>query len=150
MVHRFLGENKLQTIEVKRVLGPFGNSKNSLFGRWGIKQTGITFRYQYMVDASGREVGMAAGRTAKTAAVVAHVASGAWRLPSFATNGDTRLFHKLRAVHQLTMRLSACEVLRAVGEDPEEEMSADADEALRGLVEHFHQRCTSHEVRPRH
>ena len=67
--------------------------------------------------------------------MVAHVASGAWRLPSFATNGDTRLFHKLRAVHQLTMRLSACEVLRAVGEDPEEEMSVDADEALRGLVE---------------
>lgn len=41
--------------EVTRPLGPFGNAKASLCGRWSITKDVLRWRASYMIDARGRE-----------------------------------------------------------------------------------------------
>ena len=59
VIHRFLKGNEVESIEVLRRFGPFGNMKRSLNGRWGVDKDGegqaIRWRYTYQIDGDGRE-----------------------------------------------------------------------------------------------
>jgi len=55
IVHTFEQEGDFSSIEVTRRIGPFGNSKNSLCGRWSVKNGYIRWKASYMLDSNGRE-----------------------------------------------------------------------------------------------
>jgi len=59
---RWFSDDTVQSIEVVRKVGPFGNVANSLCGRWGARRSSedetsvLTWRPQYMIDERYREV----------------------------------------------------------------------------------------------
>lgn len=58
LIHRFMPGNAVESIQVVRRFGPFGNFKRSLNGRWSLDESNpqaIRWRYTYQVDSSGRE-----------------------------------------------------------------------------------------------
>jgi len=64
VMQRFLPGSEVESIEVLRQFGPFGNLKRSLNGRWSTEKLGkgknaegeiIRWRYSYQIDGSGRE-----------------------------------------------------------------------------------------------
>ena len=66
---RLRGEDNVQSIEVVRRIGPFGNTAFSLHGKWRVDSSSITWRPKYFIDGRGREVAVpsqaAQGREAK-------------------------------------------------------------------------------------
>ncbi|KAL1523165.1 hypothetical protein AB1Y20_018120 [Prymnesium parvum] len=59
VVHRFLKDNLVETIEVARQFGPFGNTRRGLNGKWSLERSGtevcLRWRYTYLIDEYGRE-----------------------------------------------------------------------------------------------
>ena len=53
---RFQAPDSLLTIEVARLLGPFGNVKRCLRGKWSLSDAQLELRYVGMRDGRGREV----------------------------------------------------------------------------------------------
>ena len=88
--------------------------------------------------ATGDGAAAVRGRAAVEAAVEAHEAAGAWRLPAFATNGDARLFKKIRNVRSLLRALSGRERRAIVGADAADAglSPAEAEEQVVMLLEH--------------
>lgn len=59
VVHRYLKDNAVETIEVARQFGPFGNARRALNGKWSVEKSGsdamVRWRYTYLIDQFGRE-----------------------------------------------------------------------------------------------
>jgi len=59
VVHRLCKDNEVETIEVARQFGPFGNARRALNGKWSIEkspaETLVRWRYTYLIDQFGRE-----------------------------------------------------------------------------------------------
>jgi len=59
VVHRLLKDNVVETIEVARQFGPFGNARRALNGKWSVEKTAdeimVRWRYTYLIDQFGRE-----------------------------------------------------------------------------------------------
>lgn len=59
VVHRLQKDNLVETIEVARQFGPFGNARRALNGKWSVEKTPtetmVRWRYSYMIDQYGRE-----------------------------------------------------------------------------------------------
>lgn len=61
IVHRWKANGEFETIEVRRKLGPFGNSKAVLCGRFSVDGDSIRWRAAYMLDPRSREVPVPSG-----------------------------------------------------------------------------------------
>ena len=61
IVHRWKSNGEFQTIEVRRKLGPFGNSKQMLCGKFSVNGDSIRWRATYILDARSREVPVPSG-----------------------------------------------------------------------------------------
>eukprot|EP00966_Prymnesium_polylepis_P078430 1818191-Prymnesium_polylepis.2 len=61
VAHRLLKNNEMETIEVARQFGPFGNARRGLNGKWsfekekGADEIVLRWRYTYLIDPFGRE-----------------------------------------------------------------------------------------------
>ena len=56
IVHRFKKTGEFETIEVRRKLGPFGNSKATLNGKYSFEKGALRWRASYALDARSREL----------------------------------------------------------------------------------------------
>jgi hypothetical protein len=55
VIPTFKATGEFNFFEVTRPLGPFGNAKASLCGRWSITKDVLRWRASYIIDARGRE-----------------------------------------------------------------------------------------------
>lgn len=56
IIHSIRETGEFETVEVKRAIGPFGNTKASLCGRWSQTDGVMRWRPSYMINGRGREV----------------------------------------------------------------------------------------------
>lgn len=84
--HRVLTGDAVQSIEVVRKIGPFGNSASALCGKWSVsggsskkgdtpEPAALTWRVTYRIDERGREVDPPKGLSTNHAAVVTHAST---------------------------------------------------------------------------
>lgn len=110
--HRILVGDSVQTLEVVRKIGPFGNMCQALHGKYSLDEaTGtMSWRAQYMLDDRGREVKPPDAATGKNDARVTYAsdellvmrsASAAQSYTVFSKLGKKALFKDLRDTYSI-------------------------------------------------
>ena len=65
----------MQAIEIIRKVGPFGNTAQSLFAKWGVNEESFSWRTTYMVNQNSREVEPPKDMPTKHVARVTHAST---------------------------------------------------------------------------